>query len=323
MTMKTKRGRINPKAKQRMRGPETIDQPPRMGTSAPHNSGNVPTKLITEQRSHSTQIIEALTKTAVALSGKEGLIDQVAIMERLWAMQKDAEDRQAEREFGIAKVALAMDLPVIPKNHMIEFVDKNNVSRKTPYADRADIESVLDPICRKHGFSKEYSTHTVEGKAAQIMTVRHVSGHKEIYYSPYMPLDTTGSKNNNQAAGSTAEYGKRYALVGAFNIIGVDKDDDGNQGKDTPAPAADQFSARVQEAAEKPKPEVAPRTAPKKLTLPEAAAALEEKLLRTPQGERGATLMQHINILGEMEKDTVLSAKASELRKLAEELRDV
>lgn len=276
---------------------------------------SAPLQLIAEQRQQSGQILSALTKTAVALSGKEGAITHVEIMERLWGMQKEAEDRQAEREFGIAKVALAMDLPPIPKNHMIRFTDKNNEVRETPYADRGDIEGVLDPLCRKHGFSKEYSTETIDGKACQVLTVRHVSGHKVIYRSPYMPLDTSGSKNNNQAAGSTAEYGKRYALVGAFNIIGVDKDDDGNLGSDktTVPPTGDKFTTRVETGTDK-KPETT------KITLVEAVEMLEAKIMNAPAAERGGVLMHNIKIIAAMEKDAALSVKAQEFRKICEEV---
>lgn len=298
----------------------TQDKPqshkPNQTVEPPNTVAIVPEKLVREQRGHSTQIIEALTKTAIALSGKEGAADQVAIMERLWNMQKEAEDRQAAREFGIAKSALAMELPPIPKNHKIEFLDKNKVQRETPYADRADIENVLDPLCRKHGFSKEYSTDTVDGKAAQVLTVRHVSGHTVVYHSPYMPLDSSGSKNNNQAAGSTAEYGRRYALVGAFNIIGVDKDDDGSMAASTSEAAGDKFTARVQEDTGAPKTAIPPVN----MTLPEAAAALESKIRNCPQKDRGALLMKHIKIIGEMEKDAHWHEKAAELRRLCEEV---
>lgn len=278
-----------------------------------------PAKLIEHGRKQSNHIIDTLSKTAMTIAGSEGAAEKVAVLERLWAMQKDAEDRQAEREFGIAKVSLAMQLPTIPKRHMIEFIDKNNQKRETPYADRSDIESVLDPICRAHGFSKEYSTDTIDGKACQVLTVRHVAGHKEIFRSPYMPLDTTGSKNNNQAAGSTAEYGKRYALVGAFNIIGVDKDDDGNKGKDS-ADHTDKFSQRAaEEAAKVKKPEPAPAPAPKAvMPLSEAAALLEQKLMTEPSMERrGQILMANIKLMGELD-DAGERDRADGIRKLAE-----
>lgn len=269
-------------------------------------------KLVDEGRKQSHYVIDTLAKTAMTLAGGDGASDKVAVIERLWAMQKEAEDRQQEREFGISKVALAMELPTIPKKHVIEFIDKNNVKRETPYADRGDIEGVLDPICRKHGFSKEYTTDTIDGKACQVLTVRHVAGHKEVFRSPYMPLDTTGSKNNNQAAGSTAEYGKRYALVGAFNIIGVDKDDDGNLGKGNNEKGADKFGDRVKQEAGK--------TDATPIALDDAVAALETKLRNEPDKERrGEILMKNVKLLSAL-VDAGNHAKEQELRKLAEEV---
>lgn len=265
-----------------------------------------PKKLIEDGRKQSNYIIDTLTKTAMTLAGSEGASDKVAVIERLWAMQKEAEDRQQEREFAIAKVALAMQLPPIPKSKKIEFIDKNNQKRETPYADRGDIESVLEPLCQTHGLSKEYSTETIDGKACQVLTVRHVGGHKEVYRSPYMPLDTTGSKNNNQAAGSTSEYGKRYALVGAFNIIGVDKDDDGNLGKGDGAKPEDKFAARVQTDA-----------TPKNTDA--AADKLVEKLKDAPAGpRRGEILMNNVKILAALEEEGK-QKWAEDIRKLAEE----
>lgn len=274
----------------------------------------VPQKLVDDGRKQSHYLIDTLSKTALSIAGGEGAVEKVAVIERLWAMQKDAEDRAAEREFGIAKVALAMQLPDIPKTKKIEFIDKNNQKRETPYADRADIEKVLDPLCRVHGFSKEYSTDTVDGKACQVLTVRHVGGHKEVFRSPYMPLDTTGSKNNNQAAGSTSEYGKRYALIGAFNIIGVDKDDDGNLGKNPDEKPKDAFAARVEE--QTPAPTISEE---EKLHI--AANTLTELLDKAvSKQKRGEILMKNIKIVSRLEDgNDEHKAQAAAIRKLAEE----
>jgi hypothetical protein len=275
----------------------------------------VAARLVDEGRKQSHYLIDTLSKTALSIVGGEGAIEKVAVIERLWAMQKDAEDRAAEREFSIAKVAVAMELPPIPKNHKIEFIDKNNNKRETPYATRDDIESVLDPICQKHGFSKEYSTHTVDGKACQILTVRHVGGWKVEYRSPYMPLDTTGSKNNNQAAGSTSEYGMRYALKGAFNIKGVDKDDDGNLGKNPEeAKPKDAFAARVEE-------QTPPQSISEENKLHIAANTLFELLSKAnTKQRRGEILMKNIRVVSMLDEgNDEHKAQAAAIRKLAEE----
>ena len=285
-----------------------------------------PQKLVDEGRRQSVAIIDTLSKTAMTLAGSDDAANKVAVIERLWAMQKDAEDRQAEREFGIAKVALAMEMPTIQKTRMIEFVEKaSGKLRQTPYADRVAIEAALDPLCKKHGFSKEYSTDTLNGQACQVLTVRHVAGHKEVFKSPYMPLDTGPGRNNLQAAGSTSEYGKRYALIGAFNIIGVDRDDDGNLG-DT-APKGDKFSARVGEQSgtasadvvdAKPTQEDKDNQRTPLEVAQRAADSLEEKLMgATDQDRRGQILMANIRIVKELEINGDLD-RAAHLRTLAE-----
>lgn len=305
--------------------PRTIDHEPKASVNPNHphsaahkvnHNANVPARLIEENRANSNSIISSLNKTAVALAAKDGGVQQVEIMERLYAMQRVAEDRQAEREFGVAKVALAMGLPTIPKRGKIEFVDKNNQKQEREYATRVDIETVLGPLCRMHGFSLEYSTDTdAKGWACQMLTVRHVGGHKEVYRSPFMPLDTSGAKNNQQGAGSTSEYGKRYAVIGAFNIIGVDRDDDGNQGKHDEGATGDKFTDRVKTEAAKaetPKPE----TPKGDMALPEAVAALQERLLVLPYEKRGEYLMRHRLILEAMDKDPAFAPKVAELHAL-------
>lgn len=313
----------NKRRPQRRAEPQTIEgdaKPIHTAERPSMQQSTMPAKLVAENRNNSHSIVTALVNAIKSLGGSnDNALVQVELMERLSTLQQRMEDRQAEREYGVAKHALAMELPTIPKRHKISFIDKNNQQQEREYADRVDIESVLDPLCRKHGFSKEYSTHTNDkGWSAQVLTVRHASGHKEVYYSPYMPLDTTGAKNNNQGAGSTAEYGKRYAVVGAFNILGVDWDDDGNKGE-IPQPAGDKFTEKVQAEAAKPteaKPDAKAAQSNKTLSLAEAAATLEEKVLAAEPNARGSILMNNIKIIGAMEADAAFAEKAAHLRKL-------
>lgn len=289
--------------------PETIEHEAR-----PKALTSVPAKIVEEGRRTTHHIIDTLAKTALAISSAENAAEKLNVIQSLWNMQKEAEDRQAEREFNVAKVSVAMEMPPVPKTKKIDFIDKKNEQQVRYYADLDDIEGVLDPICRKYGIVKEYSTKTdARGWSAQICTVRHVSGHKEIYEGSYMPLDTTGSKNNNQAALSTAKYSRRGALIGAFNIYHVDEDLDGET-PDT-GPKEDKFAARAQQQAAAAKPAQGAGEKPK-LTLDEAATVLEQKLQNTPLEKRGAVLMEHIKIIGAMEASDKLAPKAKELREL-------
>lgn len=273
---------------------------------------SVPAKLVEQDRKTSHHIIDTLAKTALAISSADNASEKLSVIKELWTMQKEAEDRQAEREFNTAKVMVGTELKNIPKSGKREFIDKNNQKQESDYATLDDVEGVLDPLCRKYGLVKEYSSRSNDkGWACQILTVRHVSGHKEVYESPYMPLDTSGSKNNQQGAGSVAKYGRRYALIGAFNIYHVDDDNDG-AGDTAGKPKDDKFGARVADASKD-----AGKGGPQ-LTLEQAAEQLENKLRNLAPDKRGEALMKHINIIDAMQQDEVLAPKAAELRKLCE-----
>lgn len=302
--------------------------PPRAkGDGKPHvtiMAPQLPAQLAEENRTNTNQIVNALTKAAVSIAAKDNPLQVVEVMERLHKMQILAEDRQAEREFGLAKVAVSNEIPTIPKTKSYEFTDKANQKQNRLYSDRVDIESVLDPLTRKYGFSKEYSSKTdARGWTCQVLTLRHAGGHTAVYESPYQPLDTSGAKNNSQAASSTAEYGMKQVLKGAFNIIGVDLDDHGDN-VNMPNPSAtkepDKFAERVKGEADK-KPAVQPEKT--KLTLPEAAVLVEKKIRDAAPEKRGAILMADIKVIAAMEADPKFADKAAELRKLAAETHEV
>lgn len=277
---------------------------------------SVPAKLVEHDRKNSHLIIDTLAKTALAIGNSENAGEQLSVIKELWTMQKEAEDRQAEREFNIAKVMVSQELPPIPRSGKREFIDKNGTKQESDYSTLDDIEGVLGPICRKYGLDRAYSSRSdAKGWACQVLVVRHISGHKEVYESPYMPLDTSGSKNNQQGAGSVAKYGRRYAVIGAFNIYHVDEDNDGATLADA-TQKDDKFGERAREAANK---DGGKGTGATQLSLPEAAEQLESKLRNLPQEKRAEALMKHISIIDAMQKDEQLAPKAAELRKLCEE----
>jgi hypothetical protein len=83
------------------------------------------------------------------------------------------------------------------------------------------------PILKKHGL---VISHEI-GHSGQMVTVRpvlaHVNGHVEKGGEMLLPIDTTGSKNGTQGAGSASSYGQRFTTIKMLNIITHDEDDDG------------------------------------------------------------------------------------------------
>lgn len=149
-------------------------------------------------------------------------------LEKMLNMQERIIKVNAEAAFSAAMNACQAEMPRVKKNGMIAFEDKNGVERKTPFARLEDIDRAIRPIYQKHGFAVRYNqTKTAEGRPIVICKVSHIGGHTEVSEME-LPLDTSGSKNNLQAMGSTISYAKRYLITNNFNIVTEGADDDGN-----------------------------------------------------------------------------------------------
>lgn len=144
-------------------------------------------------------------------------------------------DYQKSEEFAKAKVAALMEMPTITKRGAIKNGRGEVQSR---YSKFEDIQAVVSPILFRHGLVINFEV----GQAGNQVTVRPVLTHRNGYVEKgeAMPLavDTTGSKNATQGAGSAASYGKRHAMVAALNLrIDGDDDDGRGAGRIAPRPA--------------------------------------------------------------------------------------
>lgn len=149
-------------------------------------------------------------------------------------LQNSVEDRQAERAFNIAFVAMQGDLPVIKRDGSLEYEkEKGKPETKylvAKYARYEDIAKAIQPVLHRHGFSVGFDVHpraTDGGGLLVSCILRHDGGHVHNGPAIPIPLDTSGGKNNVQAYGSALSYGKRYGLFAVLNIITEGEDDDG------------------------------------------------------------------------------------------------
>lgn len=149
----------------------------------------------------------------------------VDVMSKLLDMQERVMTKQNEIAFNQAMTRLQAKLPTVRKDGKIEFTDKNNVVRCTPFARYEDIDAAIRPMLIEEGFSISFDTQWGEG-AIISGTLSHKDGHSRTS-SMRLPLDTSGSKNNLQAMGSTISYGKRYLVSMLLNIVTKGEDDDG------------------------------------------------------------------------------------------------
>lgn len=175
-------------------------------------------------------------------AAKDPAVD-IEKFERLMAMKERVESQRASLAFAEAFAQLQLDLPVIDRSGSIVVYSKTDRERpggvpagaqpiqQTPYATLDDIIEALRKPLHAHGFSLrfEYET-TADGRLATTAYLRHRSGHEISAKSPPLQHDSTGSKNNVQAVGSSLTYGRRYALMAVVPIVShapQDADDDG------------------------------------------------------------------------------------------------
>ncbi len=157
----------------------------------------------------------------------------VAKMQSLLDMQRQIEDRDAEKAFTRAFIELQADLPAIERDGKIEVRKKDargertgDVQQATPYATFNSIMKTVGPLLVKHGFTLSFSTQPNEAAGRLLVTglLAHAAGATRSTTFP-LPIEDSGSKNNVQGWGSSLSYGKRYCTISLLNIVSEAKED--------------------------------------------------------------------------------------------------
>jgi ERF superfamily len=137
------------------------------------------------------------------------------------------QDREAERRFRMAKHKALLAMPTITKAGAI--LNKNG-GVQSRYSKWEDIDRVTRPILSENNLILSFNI----GHEGQMVTVQPVLAYSdgELAYEErgdhmVLAVDTTGSKNATQGAGSAASYGKRHSAKAILNIIEEGEDTDG------------------------------------------------------------------------------------------------
>jgi hypothetical protein len=174
------------------------------------------------------------------------LIERVALdpgadaekLERMTAMYEALKAKEAERTYNAAKGRILKKLAgikIVKNRSALNDIDNAKPQKGIPeafkYAPLEEIDKHLRPLLAEEDMDLSYSDEPGEGGAIRIRgRLKHLPGG---YYEDFFmsaPPDTTGSKSNVQAVGSTNSYLRRYILCNIFNIVVVGDDDDGNGG---------------------------------------------------------------------------------------------
>lgn len=163
-----------------------------------------------------TTHIDAMSLVGQAVAQGAG-VDQI---DKLIELVKFHDQREALKKFNAAFTEAQAEFPEIPKTK------KSHNSMYAPL----DVEvRILRPVLVKHGLSFRHEVIENNDKSVTVKCIlAHRAGHCESA-TLTGPADTSGSKNNIQAIGSSVTYLKRYTLEAVTGLVTTD-DDDGNKG---------------------------------------------------------------------------------------------
>lgn len=157
----------------------------------------------------------------IAQAAKDPHVD-IQKMQALLEMRERMMKTEAEIAFNEAMTRLQAKVPRIEKKRAI--IVKGQLRSK--YAAAEDIDEVLRPLLIEEGFAVSYNTEAVAKETRVTVTIRHRMGHKDSS-SVLLPFDKSDFRTDVQSMGATIQYGKRYALCMALNVVTCDEDNDG------------------------------------------------------------------------------------------------
>ena len=148
-------------------------------------------------------------------------------MERLLQMKERIDARDAEAQFNSAVSAVQAETGRIA-------ADATNPQTRSKYATYAALDRVLRPIYTRQGLALSFDeTDSPKPEHIRVLChVTHTAGHKQTFQKD-MPADGKGAKGGDvmtktHAMGAAQSYGRRYLVLGIFNIAIGEEDRDGN-----------------------------------------------------------------------------------------------
>lgn len=155
-------------------------------------------------------------------------------LEKLIELQERIMRHNAKAEFDGAFAVMQGQIPIITEDGKILV----NGALRSKYATNEAIQETVKPILQQHGFSLRFRNEHLDGNRLKVIGIlSHRAGHSE-QDEFVCPPDTSGSKNDIQAIGSTRAYGQRYTTLALLNIATRGTDDDGRKSGAKPQPKA-------------------------------------------------------------------------------------
>lgn len=142
----------------------------------------------------------------------------VSKLEKLIELSERVSDRQAKADFDKSMLGFQIEKGVI---------EKASTANKTKYAKLEYMQSMVDPVLRKHQLFVRWNTEALPSEKTRVTCIcTHIGGHSETSSMDVNP-DKSGSKNEIQAEGSAITYAQRYTMKSLLGLV-IAEDTDGN-----------------------------------------------------------------------------------------------
>ena len=170
--------------------------------------------------------------------------ENVAAVSEIVKLYERVQEKDAEKAFAKAFVALQAEMPKVRATKAIPSNDGSARSRFAPYE---EIMAQVAPLLQRHGFTVTFSTDYKEGRLLKTCTLQHVGGHARSNTFAVRVGSGPPKASEAQADGAASTYAKRFALCDALNIV-IDVDLDARaEGETITAEQADELERRVNE----------------------------------------------------------------------------
>lgn len=170
---------------------------------------------------------------------------------KLLDLQLRWEANEARKAYLAAMHQFRQNMPTILKTRKVKF-------NQTEYS-HAELDKVCDaliPELGKYGLSAGWNSEPAEnGKIRVSCIITYTNretglAHRQVESTLDGPPDTSGSKNNVQAIGSTSSYLNRYTLLNSLGIVAKGQDNDGKTSEGIPDQTVQDYLAAIEGAHE-------------------------------------------------------------------------
>lgn len=151
----------------------------------------------------------------------QSLVDRGEDPTAMFNLAERWEANIAAEEYGKALAAFQGKCPQITKCRQIDL----GGGKGPLYASYDDIDVIIRPIMAEFGLSKTFSaTVTEAGQMRVICKIRHGRHVEENEVT--LPVPAQMRVNDTQKMGAALQYGKRYAVCAALDLVVTDEDRD-------------------------------------------------------------------------------------------------